>query len=251
MTAEVPEFKDVLLIARSNSLVVQRKLSNRDSVLVSLDALIISKNTEETVPQIRLRELRERLVKLDTSEKELKRSLEELKKEVSDLNNEIKEQQQSKKNDLDKIQSIENKLRQAVNELTDCQRIHSSLELQQEAVNKQIDILEKGGRSELERKFQRPSQIARTVLAVSDDGFPAIPPKGTLYIHYDDGFIEAVQECTPLDKAKLEERYGFEPKGYYAKKLHELERAQTRQQRMSSVPLDESGRRGDRRCVVS
>ena len=43
MTAEVPEFKDVLLLARSNSLVVQRKLSNRDSVLVSLDALIVSK----------------------------------------------------------------------------------------------------------------------------------------------------------------------------------------------------------------
>jgi hypothetical protein len=95
-------------------------------------------------------------------------------------------------------------------EVAGCGRILVSLSDQQAAISAQIELLtkrvaeeKKGGTGQ----FRGESTIAeRKVIGVSDDGFPTrdYPPIGVVYIvthiHFDDGYIEAVPKCTPIDK---------------------------------------------------
>ncbi|KAL6045822.1 hypothetical protein QOT17_022546 [Balamuthia mandrillaris] len=61
-----------------------------------------------------------------------------------------------------------------------------------------------------ETKKTTMQAAGRTVVSITDDGFPmkSMPPKGTITIHYDDGSTESIIG-TPQDKWDLEEKYGL------------------------------------------
>ncbi|GAB5363094.1 hypothetical protein AAMO2058_000853800 [Amorphochlora amoebiformis] len=186
-----------------------RRLSKQDLVLATLDALIISTGLTQKKP---LDDLRERKKTLEENLKEIKKVLDDLVKEISYLNEKLNDAAKKRKKQGD-MKAREMDLEQCASELEDCQRVHSSFEIQSAAIDKQIEVLEA---KEAEDPSGRMVSITdRKVLAISDDGFPRQPPKGTIYVHYDDGFIQHIPDSTPLESARLKEKHGFEKKGYY------------------------------------
>eukprot|EP00954_Amorphochlora_amoebiformis_P013189 1034516-Amorphochlora_amoeboformis.AAC.1 len=139
-----------------------RRLSKQDLVLATLDALIISTGLTQKKP---LDDLRERKKTLEENLKEIKKVLDDLVKEISYLNEKLNDAAKKRKkvdsliladvqtpricsevqsNPLKSVQQGDMKARemdleQCASELEDCQRVHSSFEIQSAAIDKQIE----------------------------------------------------------------------------------------------------------------
>lgn len=229
-----------------------RRGTKRESLLASLDALIIGRSGG--VENKRLEELRDRRSRLEATTRELKATERELDQDFKSLHIDIG--RLSKKKDEEKLEQMHVQLKQCSSELADCVRILASVEAQRLAIMKQIGLIEermaKGGSgSTRQRGLSQLEQ--RVVVAVSDDGFRGQPPKGSVYLHYDDGYIETVPNCTAADRARYEEQHGLKPRGYFKEKLREGR--DTVKRRLTDVPLPpedvEKTRKKGEKCVVS
>mmetsp|Transcript_41929 Transcript_41929/g.67427 ORF Transcript_41929/g.67427 Transcript_41929/m.67427 type:complete len:212 (+) Transcript_41929:347-982(+) len=145
----------------------------------------------------RIQELGERKEKVLLNIKEIRRTL-------SQLNDEIKGM-----SDLSTTTTCNTKAQDGISSSTvqqqythdieTCRRIKASMDVQKSAIEQQIKVLSKK-RDNNPHLFRQLSKISRQrqVLAISDDGFPRTPPRGTVFVHYDDGYIEVIANCTPL-----------------------------------------------------
>eukprot|EP00466_Bigelowiella_natans_P016865 jgi/Bigna1/90403/estExt_fgenesh1_pg.C_700007 len=249
------------------------RASTRDSMrctLASLDCLINFRSSEDGYVK-RIQELGERKEKVLLNIKEIRRTL-------SQLNDEIKGM-----SDLSTTTTCNTKAQDGISSSTvqqqythdieTCRRIKASMDVQKSAIEQQIKdnneqttatslllVLSKK-RDNNPHLFRQLSKISRQrqVLAISDDGFPRTPPRGTVFVHYDDGYIEVIANCTPLDKAEYEEKYGLEQKGYFAQKRNEVAEKRSTGV-MTEVRLEEAGnttssriikRNTGRHCMVS
>mmetsp|Transcript_30040 Transcript_30040/g.41872 ORF Transcript_30040/g.41872 Transcript_30040/m.41872 type:complete len:189 (+) Transcript_30040:110-676(+) len=152
-----------------------------------------------------------------------------------------------------KKEILSQRIQEHTHDIETCRRIRASINVQKAAIEQQIKVLCKK-RDKDPHLFRQLSKLSiqREVLAISDDGFPRTPPRGTIFVHYNDGYIEAIANCSPLDKAKYEEKYGLERKGHFAQKRNEVAAESTA---MTEVKL-EAGNTTSRvkrngRCIAS